>query len=960
VLDDSLTAGHLEPTSVPDSRSSSTAVDTHEPRGTRGDVSSRPGGRAVERDEHHVLGPGDRFAGFQIRKFLGRGAMGVVYEAWDPTLERRVALKLLRSPSRRAAERLLREARALARLDHPGVVRIWAADVHRGAVYIAMELVEGQNLREWLKTPRSWNEVLPVLIGAGRGLAAAHAAGVIHRDFKPENVLVGWDGQARVLDFGIARISTQHPDHLSSTIDGTQTSDGEGEGEGEGHCGSGPLSGSFAALPIEEELTEAGALIGTLLYMAPEQHARERADERSDQFGFCTTLFEAIFGAHPFPAKSRGELALLVAEGNVRFPNDDHSKSPRWLERVILKGLSPDRELRFATMDDLIDALERHPRRRRARNRALTAAAVLTGAVTLGLMVPRAEPANPCVDVASELEEVLGESQRQEIAKRFAAVKNPWAGEMGKLVNEELEAWAARWIEARTEVCETRHTHREATVIDERREACLAQQLAEAAALGAVLTEAVPTEAQERVLANAERALTMLEDPQLCVGDDPPIGRVVVTGEHHELVEELFEIEVLAIAGGDSRTLERARALVEEIRALPSNYANDSLLGYSLVALAEAELLEGNSKTTEALLHEAIRVAERIAAEALRAQALVDLGWLLATTPGRAHEAVPLLEDVAPLVERLGNRYDSIRQRQALAEAMWANGDTAGARQIYEALLGDASASRNIHFTTLLGLGRVAAAEEDYAAALEHSQAALARLELYGNDSALRATPLTNIGDALINLGRFDEARTALERGLELRRALLEAEASAGNRRLLGESLMNLANLESRTGNTEAASNAYREALALLPEDDHANRSLVLFNLGVDHQVAGRHVQALGNYEEALRLAERVLPLDSKQVVGARLGVGSMLVTLDRAAEARAPLERCLADWPPIMQGTFDEAELQFALARTWVALDGWSVESETLASKAAARYRQLGDPVSAEAIDAWVRANAP
>jgi serine/threonine protein kinase/tetratricopeptide (TPR) repeat protein len=948
VLDDSLTAGHLEPTSVPDSRSSSTAVDTREPGHTRG----------ADRDEQHVLGAGDRFAGFQIRKFLGRGAMGVVYEAWDPTLERRVALKLLRSPSRRAAERLLREARALARLDHPGVVRIWAADVHRGAVYIAMELVEGQNLREWLKTRRSWDEVLPVLIGAGRGLGAAHAAGVIHRDFKPENVLVGWDGQARVLDFGIARISTQHPDHLSSTVDGSQTSDGEGEGEG--HCGSGPLSGSFAGLPIEEELTEAGALIGTLLYMAPEQHQRERADERSDQFGFCTTLFEAIYGAHPFPARTRSELAVLVAEGDVRFPNDDHSKAPRWLERVILKGLSPNRELRFATMDDLIDALERHPRRRRARNRALSAAAVLAGAVTLGLMVPRAEPENPCVDVASELEEVLGESQRQKIAKRFAAVKNPWAGEMAKLVDEELAAWGGRWIEARTEVCELRHTHRDATALDERREACLAQQLAEAAALGAVLTDSVPTEAQERVLANAERAVTMLEDPQLCIGDDPPIGRVVVTGEHHELVEELFEIEVLALAGGDNRTLDRARTLVEKIRQLPSNEANDSLLGYSLVALAEAELLEGNSKTTEALLHEAIRVAERIAAEALRAQALIDLGWLLAITPGRAREAVPLLEDLAPLVERLGNRYDLIRQRQALAEALLANGDTVNARRIYEGLLGDASAPRKVHFTTLLGLGRVAAAEQDYEAALEHNQAALAKLELYGSDSPLRATPLTNIGDALINLERYGEARQALERGLELRRALLEVEASAGNRRLLGESLMNLANLESRTGNTEAAAAAYREALALLPEDDHANRSLVLFNLGVDHQVAGRHVQAHANYDEALRLAERVLPLDSKQVVGARLGVGSMLVTLGRAAEARAPLERCLADWPASMQGTFDEAELKFALARTEVALDGWSVESESRANEAAELYRKLGDSGSAEAIDAWLRANAP
>jgi serine/threonine protein kinase len=940
VLDDSLTAGHLEPTSLPDSASPSTVSDSRENRGTRG----------VDREEQHTLGVGDRFAGFQIRGFLGRGAMGVVYEAWDPTLERRVALKLLRSPSRRAAERLLREARALARLDHPGVVRIWAADVHRGAVYIAMELVEGQNLREWLKLPRSWGEVLPVLIGAGRGLAAAHAAGVIHRDFKPENVLVGWDGQARVLDFGIARISAQHPDHLSSTVDGSQTNDGDGDGDGEG-----PLSGSFAALPIEGEvLTEAGALIGTLLYMAPEQHDRQRADERSDQFAFCTTLFEAIYGAHPFPAKSRSELALLVSERNVHFPNDDHSKAPRWLERVILRGLSPRREDRFATMDELIDAIERHPRRRRARNRALTGVAVLAGAIAIGISIPRGEAANVCVDVASELDDALGLRQRQEIAARFAALDKPWADEIGARVNAELEDWAARWGEARTEACVRRHEHREATVIDERREACLAERLAEARALGTVLTEA-----QQQALANAERALTALEDPGVCLGDAPPIGRASTTGEHDELVEELLQLEWLAMATGDTRTLPRARALVEKIRALPVNDANLSLLGDALVSLAEAELFEGNTKTAEALLHEAIRVAERTATDGLRAHAVVDLGWLLATSPGRANEAIPLLEDAAALLDRVGNpRHSAGRRQQALAEALLASGDTAGARQMFEAMLAEAGPQPNavIQYTTSLGLGRVAKAENNYVAALEHNRAALELLESRGKDSPMLVTPLINIGDALTELGRYDEAREPIERALALRRALFEADASPGNRRLLGEDLMNLANLESKAGNSEAAVEAYREALALLPEDDHAARSQVLFNLGVDHQISGRHAQALGNYEEALRLAERVLPLDSELVVGARLGVGSVLVTLGREAEARAPLERCLADWPTSMKGGFDEAELHFALARARFALEGHGVEVEAFANKAAQLYRRLGDTATAETVETWLK----
>jgi len=332
-----------------------------------------------------------------------------------------------------------------------------------------------------------------------------------------------------------------------------------------------------------------------------------------------------------------------------------------------------------------------------------------------------------------------------------------------------------------------------------------------------------------------------------------------------------------------------------------------------------------------------------------------------APSPGRARGAEALREDAAALVDRVGNpHFESIRRRQGLAEALLASGDPAGARAMFESVLAEAGeqAPANIHVTTSLGLSRVADFEENYTAALEHAQAALAILEFHGSDSPLLATPLTNIGVALTKLGRYQEAREALERAVQLRRAVLEAESSPGNRRRLGEDLINLAILESNAGDAEAAADAYREALALLPADDYANRSLVLLNLGVDHQVAGRREQALDSYQESLRLAERVLPLDSKQVVGARLGVGSMLVDLGRPAEARAFLERCRSDWPKPLLGSFDEAELDFALARTQVALDGWSTQSESLANHAAALYRRLGDAGTAEAIEAWISVN--
>jgi serine/threonine protein kinase len=948
VLDDSLTGGPLEQATQPES-----------PTATVSDEDEEAATRSAEREEHKHLGVGDRFAGFQVRGILGRGAMGVVYEAWDATLERRVALTLLRSPSRRAAERLLREARALARLDHPGVVRIWAADVHRGAVYIAMELVEGQNLREWMKVPRSWTEVLSVMIGAARGLAAAHAAGVIHRDFKPENVLVGWDGQARVLDFGIARVSTQHPDHISYTSDGSSTRDGEADDP--------PLSGSFAGIadvidpshPDHQQLTEVGSLIGTLLYMAPEQHERERADERSDQFGFCTTLFEAVYGRHPFPARTVEQLAMRVCEGQISFP-DDRAKVPRWLEKVIVQGLSPKRDDRFANMDALIEALERYPSRRRRRNSVLTVAAVALGAVTLGVMVPRNDAPDPCVDVGHEIDEVLGDAARERISSRFAAVKLAFASEMGERVDEALGRWSDQWVEARTQVCQARHAHRDATLLDERRETCLAAQLAQVGALGEVLTEA-----GSRTLNNAEHMLAALPDPTLCAGEDPPVGQPRLEGQE-QLVDELVELTWLGLAGGDSQTRTRAERLVEQLRALPSGTETQSLLVDALLVVAHTQIGDGDLALAEAQLHEAARMAERIEADGLRARAIVDLGWTLANSPGRAEDAVVVLEDAAALLERTGNpRFERERQQQALGEALLASGDLQRARAVFEAMLreiGDEEASRYVpHATTLMGLSRVAAAEGKHARALEYAEQALAAFERkVGTNSPLLASPLTNIGQAHAGLGNHAAARIALERSISLRRAQLDGESTAGNRSRLAEVLIDLANLDSVTGNSEAAADGYREALALVPEHDYSNRALVLFNLGVDHQIAGRSEQALASYQEALRLAERVHAMDSPQVVGARLGVGVMLVNLGRPAEARGPLERCSDDWPASMIDSPDEGELRFGLARTLEALDGWSPRVDSLVADASAIYLRQDIRAAVDEIDAWVAAKRP
>jgi serine/threonine protein kinase len=285
-----------------------------------------------------VLERGARFARYEIRRLVGAGAMGRVYAAYDRVLDRTVALKLLRpgTASPRLERRLLREAKAMARLSHPSVITVFDAGKEEGRIFVVMELVRGGTLREWLNAqPRSWRQVLDVFVRAGRGLAEAHAAGIIHRDFKPDNVLVGDDGRVRVTDFGLAR-SSGAIDALAETVvlasDAGATSDGAA-------------------------LTRTGALLGTPAYMAPEQFRGAAADERTDVYAFCTALFEALFGKRPFAAIS---LAAIAREKSARTPPrlPTGREVPPALARVVLLGLRSAPDERPASMRDLLAQLE--------------------------------------------------------------------------------------------------------------------------------------------------------------------------------------------------------------------------------------------------------------------------------------------------------------------------------------------------------------------------------------------------------------------------------------------------------------------------------------------------------------------------------------------------------------------------------------------------------------------------
>jgi eukaryotic-like serine/threonine-protein kinase len=523
---------------------------------------------------------GEAVGRFRLTGLLGRGGMGVVYAAFDPLLRRKIALKLLRAPAAGGDERrhFAREARAAAAVSHPNIVTVFEVGEAGGDVFIAMELVAGSDLRAWLAArPRSPRAIVEAFAMAGRGLAAAHRAGLVHRDFKPDNVLIDATGRARVADFGLARVAD-----LGPAADAVPPSQADVDAGG-----------------ASARSTRHARVAGTAGYVAPEHLAGRVADGRSDQFAFCVSLYEALEKRRPYD----GAALEAFARGRSAPPALRLRATPRWLRGILTRGLALDPAARFPHVDDLLAALDRAKTRPR-RTAAIGATAWISAAAALWTLGPR--PPAPGA-IADEVP-AAWLARRGAVREAFGRAGVPYAADAADHVRLKLDDWTERWARARRSTCrgESCNELDPAAV-------CLARQRADFDAALSLLERA-----DAQVVARAAAIVDGLGDPRRCVDGPPAAPPSPGLAGAEALVERVARARTLLASGKYLEGVALAEALRRDARGVPAVEAD---------AFAVAALLawKAGSPDAVAALTEARWAAERARRDALSTELALAL-----------------------------------------------------------------------------------------------------------------------------------------------------------------------------------------------------------------------------------------------------------------------------------------------------------------------------------------------
>ncbi|HEY3808065.1 MAG TPA: tetratricopeptide repeat protein [Kofleriaceae bacterium] len=786
----------------------------------------------------HEPARGDAIGRFVVLGLLGSGGMGLVYSAYDPHLDRKVAIKLLRRSSPTTTDdpraRLLREAQAMAKIDHPNVVRVHEAGMYGEQIYVAMEFVDAGTLRTWLKERRTLREIIDVFAKAGRGLAAAHAVGLVHRDFKPDNVLMASDGGVRVTDFGIVGV-------LQEQAVAEQPAAAPEVGRADTYP---PIRDSA---PMSQDLTRTGSIMGTPSYMAPEQFNGQTATAQSDQFSFCIALYEAVYGARPFHGSTFGELAVSVTEGKLE-PAPKQATVPSWLRRLLVRGLATDPAQRFPSLDALLATIARSSNRRR-RRAAWLAAAVAVIAAGGGAAAWHARSSGPSCDGGDELARIWNPAVRMQLHARFLATGSPLAATMFATTAERLDLWGDGWKTAYTDVCrDSRHTRH---VVDLRAR-CVAERLDTTGAMIDQLDRADADTVEHAVDAVVHLpTFEPCEAAAVLTSETPIPDTQVASVQAHLVSTELLNARAVHRLGRDDEALPIARRALSVARSI--GYA--PVIAEALLDVALFERSQG-VKASDEDLHAALDIA--IAA-------------------GDDKEAI---EATAHLVEDFGfdgHHDESLRELRDLMDALVEHAHP-DAELMAEIKIVDAFVDE-VH-------GNLPAAQAGY----EHAVAFIEKEVGSGNfwlDSAL-----DQLGNLLKVEGKLDEAQHALERALALREKLYGKDHP-----WVAAELNNLGNVYRVQAKFDDAKRLYDRALAIRLEAygpvSH-DVGVSYLNLGTFYSERGDNATARTYYEKALAIDEQISGSDSDDVASASQDLGSTMISLGEVDEGRARVERAI------------------------------------------------------------------
>ncbi len=871
---------------------------------------------------------------------LGHGGMGLVLEAIDRKLDRSVAIKILTDDlDEEHARQLLREAQSLAKLSHPSVVQVYEVGRLDEQMYIVMELVRGRTLRTWARTSSpGWRECVEVYAKAAEGLAAAHAQGLVHRDFKPGNAIVDDEGRVRVLDFGLARPVRSMESEGRATHDPSIALECEGEGEGEDE---------------QNPLTQPGTVRGTPGYMPPEQLGGGEVDARSDQFSFCVSLYEALYGERPFASGPMGAMMHAMLEGPARAPPEG-STVPSAVREVLMRGLEAQPELRWPSMDALARELRRLTAPRRGRWVALgLLIGGLATAAGVGVWWPRAD-GHRC-DAVQNLEGIWDASRKKEVETAILGTALSYAPDTWMRVERRLDEYADQWTRAHRRACEATHVHQEQSAeLMDLRMACLRDRRVALRESVEVLAQANGTRVEKAVgLVGSLPGLSRCDDVQALQAALPPPEEPAVATRVEALRHRLERARSLQHAGEYDEAWKLAQEILEDA----------TRLGY-VPLLAEAKFLVGHLHDQLGRYDEAVaeleqayflaaehghRTVEREAALQLvnlvgdrQAKHETGLRWgrtaLALISEDESEAKADVFASIGTVLSRQGKQseaLESFERGQVILER------TVGPRHPDLAIM-------------LNNVGAVLQAQGKHTEALQNLRRALEIFEeALGAGHPMVASSLNNIGNALKREGSLSEALVHHRRALTIKQ-----EVFGPGHPNVALSLNNIGNVLKLQGEPSEALEHYRRALSILSEalgPEHPAVAASQTNIGLVLQEQGQFSEALEQLQAGLAVMEQTLGPQHPQLAFPRIGLARIALAQEDFVAAREHAEQAVSIRESTDVAPVDLAEGHFVLAQALWPDPTSRPRARQLAREARDAYERLGRQEPLARVDAWL-----